>query len=135
MENTTPTKSTITLFDKANSQLQDTSFQHSHCHLLCISNSDEQEPAFLACKNLHGCPKCGMFLTSSPSLTHPSPLCAHIHCLVCINAQQAPRNVNKCWFFHMEEFSDTPLLHLHFYVRRHFIRLPQCCRPSHGNKT
>ena len=29
----------------------------------------------------------------------------------------SPVNVNGCHFFHMEEFSDTPLLHTHFHVR------------------
>jgi len=37
-------------------------------------------------------------------------------------------------FFHMEEFSDTPLLHMHFHVRCHFVRLPLCCHLSHINK-
>ena len=36
METTTDTKRTITLFDRANCQLQNTIFQHSHHHLLCI---------------------------------------------------------------------------------------------------
>ena len=35
-------------------------------------------------------------------------------------------------FFPMEEFSDILLLHTHFYVRCHFVRL--CCHLSHGNK-
>ena len=41
---TTDTKSTITLFDRANSQLQNTTVQHSH-HLSCTVS--------LAMKNLH----------------------------------------------------------------------------------
>ena len=66
---------------------------------------------------------------------HPPPHCANIHCLVSINVQQASRNVIGCIFFHMEEFHYTPLLHMHFHVRRHFVRLPLCCRLSHINKT
>lgn len=41
-------------------------------------------------------------------LHHPLPYCAHIHC--------------------MEEFSDTTLLHMHFQLRHHFVRLPLCHR-------
>ena len=33
----------------------------------------------------------------------------------------------------MEEFSDTPLLHTRFPVRRYFVRLPLCCHLSHSN--
>ena len=38
------------------------------------------------------------------------------------------------FFFNMEKFSDTPLLHLQSCVRHHFIRLPLCCYMLHGNK-
>ena len=64
---------------------------------------------------------------------HPPPPCANIHCLVSVNIQQASMNVIGCSFFGMEEFSYTPLLHMHFHVRRHFVRLPLCCHLSHGN--
>ena len=47
---------------------------------------------------------------------HPPPHCVNIHCLVSINVQQASLNVIGCNFFHMEEFSYTPLLHTHFHV-------------------
>ena len=50
METTTDKKSTITLFDSINSQLQNTIFQHSHHHQLCIFDSNEQE---LACHASH----------------------------------------------------------------------------------
>ena len=43
-------------------------------------------------------------------------------------------NVNGSDSFRMEEFNYTPLLHPHFHVRRHFVRLPLCCHLSHGNK-
>ena len=33
----------------------------------------------------------------------------------------------------MEEFNDTPLLHMHFHVRCQFVRLLLCCHLSHGN--
>ena len=36
---------------------------------------------------------------------HPLSHCAHIHCLVSINVQQALRNISVYNFSHMEEFS------------------------------
>ena len=44
METTTATRSTVTLFDRANSQLQNTISHHSHHHQPCIFTSSEQEP-------------------------------------------------------------------------------------------
>jgi hypothetical protein len=39
---------------------------------------------------------------------HRLPYCAHIHCLVSVNIQQALMNVIiEFSFFHMEEFNDT----------------------------
>ena len=60
-----------------------------------------------------------------------------IHFLVSINVEQVLMNVSGCHFFHMKEFSDTPLLFMHFHVRHHFVRLPLplCYHLSHGNKT
>ena len=46
-------KSTITLFERANSQLQNIVFQHIQHHQLYIAISDEQEPACHVHKNLH----------------------------------------------------------------------------------
>jgi len=62
-----------------------------------------------------------------------TPHCAHIYCLVSINIQQAVMNVNGCHFFHMEEFSDTPLVHPHFHVSLYSVRLPLYCHLSYGN--
>jgi len=53
MKTTTDRKSTIALFDRAISQLQNTISQHSHHHYICIFISDEQEPECCACKNLY----------------------------------------------------------------------------------
>ena len=36
-------------------------------------------------------------------------------------------------FFCVEDFSDTPLLHTHFTVGSHFVRLPLCYHLLHGN--
>ena len=66
--------------------------------------------------------------------TPPTPYCAHIHCLVSINIQQVLMNVSGWHFFCMEEFSDTPSLHLHFHIRHHSVKLPPCCHLSHGSK-
>jgi len=55
---------------------------------------------------------------------HPPPHCAHIHCLVSINIQQASMNVSGCHFFCIEELSDTPLLPAHSPVRHHSVRVP-----------
>ena len=45
METTIDMKSTVTPFDRVNSQLQNIIFQHSYHHWLCIFTSDEQESA------------------------------------------------------------------------------------------
>ena len=58
------------------------------------------------------------------SLHHPPPHCAHISYLVSISVQQVSINVTGCrFFFHMEEFNDTSLLHTHLHVRHHSVRL------------
>ena len=53
METTADIKSTGTLFDRANSKLPNTTFQHSHHHYLCNFTSDEQESACCAHNSLH----------------------------------------------------------------------------------
>jgi len=84
---------------------------------------------------VRGCPKGGICVTVITAETHHPPAhCAHIHCLVSLNVQQALMDVNGCHFFHMGEFRDAPLLHLHFHVSHHSVRLPLCCHLSHGNK-
>jgi len=88
--------------------------------------SHAQEPACHPCKNLHGHPEHGwFFMLLSPLLkltTHHLSL--HFQLM----------NVSGSHFFHMEKFSSTPLLHLHFRVRCHFVRLPLCCPLLNGNK-
>ena len=67
-------------------------------------------------------------------MCHPPPHCAHTHCLVSISVQQASVNINRCnFFFCMEEFNDITLLHLHFHVRHHFVRLSLSCHLSDRN--
>jgi len=61
------------------------------------------------------------------------PLCC-IHRLGSANAQQVLLNGNGCHFLCMEEFTDTPLLHLHSHIRQHSVRLSLCCHLSRGNE-
>ena len=53
METTTDTKSVITLFNRAISQLQNAVFQHGHHYWLGVFNSNEEEPACYAHKHLY----------------------------------------------------------------------------------
>jgi len=107
METTTATKSTITLFDKANSQLQNSIFQQS-APLAPTITSNVQEPACHAHKNL--CQQRWLMWPLLKHTTHCEPHSAHIHWLVSINVQRASVNVNGCHFFCMEDFNDTSLL-------------------------
>mgnify|MGYP001852393476 CR=1 FL=1 len=97
-------------------------------------------------KSLHAalvkiCTSRGDPLSLLPLLKHTTH-----HLTVFISTVWSPWAFTKCWwmsvgaiFFCMEEFSDTPLLHVHFHVRchsvrRHSVRLPFCCCLSHRNK-
>ena len=95
METTTDTKSTIALFDRANSQLQNTVTTISYAFSLAMG------------KHLIPCSK-----QSSPvEVTHwlatvataemhlSPPHCVSIHCLVSTSVQQASMNVTVCNFF------------------------------------
>ena len=104
-------KRTITLFNRVNPQLQNTIFQCSHNHWLCIFTSNEQDPACHACNNVHLWRWLTVIVTTAET-HHMLPHCS----LIC-----------------MEEFNDSPLLHTHFYVRRHFVTLSLCCHLSHSN--
>ena len=46
----------------------------------------------------------------------------------------SPELNSECIFFCMEEFNDSPLLHTHFCVSCHFVRLLLCCSLLHNNK-
>ena len=67
-------------------------------------------------------------------MLYPLPHSAHIHCLISITIQQVSMTVTECHFLHVDEHSDTPLLHLHFHVRCQCVRPLLCCHLSHGNK-
>jgi len=108
MENTTGTKSAMALLDRENSQLHTLYFSSHHCKL-CIFVSDEHEPVCHTCKNLHGCLECGLSFT----LLLPLLRCAHFHCLISRNVQQASVNVNGCHFFSAWRNSFAHLCFLH----------------------
>jgi len=140
METTTDTKSTIILFNRANSQLQNTIFQLITSITYAFSPVvNKSLPAALlkkkksACLSIPACLSYRITVTTAEA-HHPLVHCAHIHCVVSINIQKTLMNVNGCHCFQMEEFNDTPLLHPHFCVRYHSIRLPLCCHLSHSNK-
>lgn len=57
--------------------------------------------------------------------------CIHIHSFGSINVEQASLSADKR-FFRTEEFSDTPLLRMHFHVRWKFFRLPFSCYLQYG---
>jgi len=98
MENTTDTKSTITLFDREDYQIQNTTFQPIHHHELCIFTSNELEPACCICANLYQSRQPSVTVVTA-EMQHPLPDCAHIHCSVSINVHQVLMNVSGCNFF------------------------------------
>ena len=127
METTTNTKSTITLFNRTNSQLQNILFWQSP--LLTVHFcSNGQEPAW--------CVRNTLYQRRWPTVTTPETYHSLFTVLTSsgLYIQQALMNVSGCHFFHVEEFSDTSLLHLHSDVRCHSVRLPLCYHQSHGNK-
>ena len=108
---------------------------HSCLVVICqfVQMSWSRSYSFPRVTAVHGHPEHTLYLmslspqlkcTTTPHCAHmyqPPPHCAHIQCLVFINIQQASRNVSGCHFFHIEEFSDTPLLQRHFHFRWHFV--------------
>ena len=67
---------------------------------------------------------CFLIALAAAETQHPLPHCAHIHCLVSTNIQQAQFNISRCHFFLTEEFSSTPLLHTPSHVRHHLSDCP-----------
>ena len=121
-------KSTITLFDRANSQLQKTTFQQSYHHFVCIFASDKQEPACCAHISLYQW-RWPAIAGATASLTFHPLFGPHRH------SAKAEECEWVLFFFCMEEVSSTPSLHLHFHVRCHLDRLPLYCHLWRGNKT
>ena len=91
--------------------------------------------SFFSVTAVHSCPERGLsFMSLSPLLKCTT------HCLtvlssslVSINVQYAVMNVSGCNCFCMEEFSDTPLFHLHFHVTHHCVTVTFCCHVSHSD--
>ena len=122
--------STITGFDRENCQLQNSLFGRSH-HGQPVCMDELIKTLFIL-----WCDSCAWLsrtwllfhvTISTAEMYYPPPHCAHIHCLVSINIQQASVNVNGCRSFHMEKFNSTPLLHMHSHVRHHSVGVPLCC--------
>ena len=134
MEMTIGRKNKITLFYRANSQLQNTFLNIvtmiSYAFSLTINKS-------LHAMVVHIC-------TSGDEPLLPSPLLKHTtHYLTTLTStvrspemfiDETSVNVNRCHFFYEEKFSGTTFLYPCFYVRWRFVRLPFCCHLSHGNK-
>ena len=78
---------TVTLFVKANPQLQNSVFEHSLHHEQSSFASDEQEPSCCIHRNLHQW-KRHSATDATAEIHHPPPHCAHVHSLVSINVQQ-----------------------------------------------
>ena len=101
LETTRDTKSTVMLFSRTGSHLQNTIFQHRHHHQLCIFISNEWGPVCHACTSASGGNYC--------------------HCCYCWNGPTTAWlcshplfGLHEC--FSTDEFSDTPLLQPQFYV-------------------
>ena len=138
-------ENTVSLFERANSQLQNSIFQLSYrivgwlgpqkssskCYY-AFSMDELIENLFILWYDSTGWPAGTWFACRDPvaaaATHHPPPRCADVHWLVSVNPQQEVMSVDAI-FFHMKEFSGTPLLHPHFHVR-----LPHCCDLSHSNK-
>ena len=113
METTIGRKSTITVFHRTSSQLQNTISNLVTTISYVFSpavNRSLQVTLIKICTIranllLHSC-----YDSATADTLHPPPR-AHIPCLVCINVQQASMNVSGCHFFCMGEFNSTPLLH------------------------
>ena len=90
----TTTKSTRTLFDRANSQLQNTVFQYINHYYLCIFASYEQEPACCTRKNLHPW-RWPLWLSSLLKCTNH-----RLTVLTPTNSlQECSASINECQFF------------------------------------
>jgi len=93
--------------------------------------------SFCSVTTVQGHQECGLTFTSLLPLlkyTIHRLTVLSIHCLISRNIHQVSINGTECSFFCMEEFSCTPLFHMHFHVRCHSVRLPLCYHLSHGHK-
>ena len=130
METTTDT---ITLFDGKNSQLQNTIFQHSHhVSYAFFPGMNKSLHGMLIKIYINICPDHGLSFT--PPLKHSTNPSLHSHPLFGLHKHsKASVNISGCHFLRTEESSSSPLLHMHFHVRHHSVRLPLCCHLLHSN--
>ena len=126
----TDTKSTVTLFDRVNSQLQNTIFFFFFLTPSPTLKLDWEDLHFVVSRlymavwNMSSLSHCCHCCWNGP-LT--DSLCSH----PLFHLQKHSASVNECqWlpFFHMVEFSSTPLLCTRFEVRPHSVRLPSIVR-------
>ena len=110
------------------------SFIHSSLVVICWFTwmSWSRCSSFCGVTAVCGCPEHGLSFTSLLPMQKCTTLCLTV--LTSTGWSQVPMNVSKCNFVHMEQFSDTSLLHMHFHIRHHFFRLPLCCHLSYSNK-
>lgn len=135
-DSVTDTKSTVTLFDRANSELQNTILLTvTSISFTFLPHMNKSLYAMLI-KICMAVQTLSVFhvTVATVEMHHSPPHCAHTHCLVSINVHQASKNVNECSFFCMEKFNSAHLFHTHFHVRCHLVGVLLCCHLSHGNK-
>jgi len=131
MVTTAHTKSTLTLFDRVNSHLHSTVFQHSQqCWLICTW-ADWNPLHSVMWQLCMGNPEHGLsFVSLLPLLKYTTH-----HLTVLWSAVSSSSRFSKHWwmslvpFFCMEGFSDTLLVLMHFHVRCHSVRLPHHTAP------
>lgn len=126
------TESTITPFDRANSQLQNAIFQHSHHHYLTHFFSKQRTRPCMPHSKI--CTSRGDPLPLLP------PLKCTTHCLTALTPTVwSPQTFSKrqmavgAIFSAMEEFSDTPLLHTYTSMSDTILSDCLCCHLSQDN--
>ena len=106
-----------------------------HC-FICTSMSDTILSDCPSAAIRHTATKCNGILVGRFNLYCHSTTTYHltVHTATIWSPYKHSARTDFFFFSHVEEFSDTPLLHMHFSVRCHFVKLPLCCHLSHSNK-
>ena len=113
METTTDAKSTITLFDIANSQLQTLFFNTVTIISYAFSPAKNKQPTCCAHKNLHQ-QRWPTVTVITAEMHHPPPHCTHTHCLISINVQQAGMSMGAIFFNFIYFAWRNSIIHLCF---------------------